>query len=84
MPISREEFEGNEVDLVLEFFRSNANYAYTLEELVEELASRGVNLEQKDLQDILYSLEERGRIEPKTKRGVVYYIYRKPKLGFGA
>ena len=87
MPISRREFgsnESNSVFLVLDFFYSNSDQAYTLEELINELALRGVNLELGELKDILRTLEERGRIESKTKKGVVYYIYHKPKLGFRA
>ncbi|MBE0415691.1 MAG: hypothetical protein IBX36_04025 [Dehalococcoidia bacterium] len=85
MPISRDEFERGELDpslFIVDFLRSSPDYAYTLEELIAELASRGMDLAEEDLQDILSSLETRGRIESKTRRSMVYYIYRKPKLGF--
>ena len=85
MPISRREFESGELDpslLIIEFLRSNPDNAYTMEELMEELASRGVNLTTGEMQNILDSLEKREKIEAKASIGVVYYIYRKPRLGF--
>ena len=85
MPISRREFEGGKLDpslLIIGFLRSNADYAYTVEELLEELVSRGMDLTAEDMQGILRSLEKQDKIEAKMMRGVVYYIYRKPRLGF--
>jgi|Deesub1362A_J573_1020465.scaffolds.fasta_scaffold00246_2 acetate kinase len=84
MPISRREFESGELDpglLLIEFLRSNSDYAYTLDELVRELGSKGIHMTGEDLRNILRSLEHRGRIESKIKYGVVYYIYRKT-IGF--
>ena len=84
MPISRREFEGGELDpslLLIEFLRSNADYAYTVEELQSELAETGIDLTVEKMQDILNSLKNRGRIEAKTRYGVVYYIYSK-RIGF--
>lgn len=85
MPISRKEFESGELDpslLIIEFLSSNPDYAYSLEELVEWLASRGVNVKVEELRAILRSLEEQEKVEVKMKVGMVYYIYRKPRLGF--
>jgi hypothetical protein len=84
MPISRGEFEKGELDpglLILEFLRSNPDYAYILEELIGELAKRGMDLTAEEAQSILSSLESRGRVEAKTIHGMVYYIYSKA-LGF--
>lgn len=86
MPISRREFESGELDLsllLIGFFHSNPDYAYTVEELIGELVSRGVSLSEEEMRNALSSIEARGRIESKTLRGgVVYYIYSKPGLGF--
>ena len=80
MPISRSEFESGELDpgiLIMDFLRSNPDYAYTVYELLEQLASNGVNLTDVEIEEILKSLESRGRIKAKAKSGVVYYIYNK-------
>ncbi len=84
MPISRSEFESGELDpslLIIDFLHSNPDYAYTVEELLEQLASSGIDLTGEEMQSILKSLESRGRIEVKTIDAVIYYIYSKA-LGF--
>ncbi len=80
MPISRSEFESGELDpglLLIEYLRSNPDYAYTLDELKEYLISRGVHLTTEELGNVLNTLESRGRVELKVVVGVLYYIYRK-------
>ena len=84
MPISRSKFESGELDpslFLVEFLRSNPDYAYTMEELIEKLASKGIDLTAEKVESILRLLESRGRIESKMKYGVVYYIYSK-RIGF--
>lgn len=84
MPISRREFESGELDpslLLIEFLRSNPDYAYTAKELIGELASKGMDLTKEEMQNALSSLENRGRIESKIIHGVVYYICSKT-MGF--
>jgi len=97
MPISRREFEKAELDpslLIEEFLRSKADYAFTLRELMDELASRytlkelmsgliskGAEFTEEGLQKTLNSLEERGRIESTTIGHMVYYTYRET-IGF--
>jgi len=77
MPISRQEFEKGERDaslLVEEFLRAKSDYAFTLVELVGEMASRGMDLTQERAQSILNLLEAGGRIESETRYGEVYYF----------
>jgi len=84
MPISRKEFESGELNLsllIIDFLHSNPDYAYTVEELVEELVSRGTDLTAEKVQTVLSSLENRGRVEVKEIHGVIYYIYNKA-MGF--
>jgi hypothetical protein len=99
MPISRREFEKGELDpslLVEQFLRSNPDCAYTLQELMSELASKytlqelmsgmiskGAQFSEDDLGSILERLSERGRIESKTIGGVLYYCSR-GAIGFEA
>ena len=78
MPISRKEFEKGERDaslLVEGFLRANSDYAFTLVELVREMASRGTDLTQERVQSILGLLEASGRIESEIRYGEVYYFY---------
>ncbi len=87
MPSGRKEFESGELDpslLLIEFLRSNPDCYYILEELIVELASRGINVKTEEMQDILQSLEKQDKVEAKTRTGVVYYIYQKLSLGFRA
>ena len=85
MPISREEFEKGAVDpglALLEFLRSNPELAFTLSELRDALSDSGINMEEEHLGSLIEELQKRGTIESKTVGGVVYYIYRKPRMGF--
>ena len=97
MPITRREFEKGQLDpslLVEEFLCSNLDYAFTLIELMEGLASKytlaqllnglmskGAQFTAEDLQKIIDSLVEKGRIESETVKDEEYYCYRKD-LGF--
>jgi hypothetical protein len=97
MPISRKEFERAELDpglLVEEFLRANSEWAFTLAELMNGLASKytlkelsnalmlkGAQFTEEDFQKMLSSLEQRGRIESKTIGDVTYYSYSET-LGF--
>ena len=84
MPISRREFESGELDagfMVMDFLRSNSDDAYTADELVE-LISESVDVNKEQMRDILDSLERQGKVEVRVMRGVIYYIYRKSRLGF--
>lgn len=77
MPISRQEFEKAERAaslLVEEFMRANSDYAFTLGELVGEMASRGMDLTQERVQNVLSLLEAGGRTESETRDGEVYYF----------
>ncbi len=87
MPIRRQEFESGDPDpdiMVLEFLRSRPDYAYTLKELREFLATKEAGLAEKDLLEVPRSLQDREKVGAKTRRGMIYYIYRKPRLGFRA
>ena len=84
MPISRREFESGEPDpslLLTELLRSDPDCAYAVEELMDELASRGMDLTAEEVQSILGSLEDRGKVESKVRYGMVYYICSK-RIGF--
>ncbi len=84
MPISRKEFETGELDLsflIIDFLRTNSDDAYNVEELVAELALKGMSLTVEKVQTILSSLESRGRVQTQTRDGVVYYIYSR-RIGF--
>ena len=81
MPISRKEFEKGELDpgfVIEEFLRSNADLAYTADELVVELASSRIALKVGEMEGLLGDLEKRGRVSENRVRDVVYYIYHKP------
>ncbi len=72
MPISRQEFESGEPDpslLVMEFLRSNSDYAYTVEELLVVLSARRAELTEKDMLEVLRSLQEREKIEARSEEG---------------
>jgi len=86
MPISRREFESNELDpsfVIEEFLRSDSDNAFTIEDLIVELASNRIPLKRNEVESILKSLENDKRIASKivslnTKSDVVHYIYCKP------
>lgn len=76
MPVSRSEFESGKFELnglLAEFLHSNADYAYTAEELVQKLASGNVNVTVEEVRNALELLAGRGRVERKTISGMVYY-----------
>lgn len=80
MPINDAKFKKNTPETVaslMEFLKPNFHVAYTLEDLREALAGRGVNVSADVLENLLGSLEYGGRIISKTVDGVVYYQYRK-------
>ena len=75
------EFEKGELDpsfFVEEFLRSNADSAYTVEELIVKLASKRMALTAEEVQNVLGTLEARERVNSKMVRDEVYYIFRKP------
>ena len=80
MPINVDRIEGGQSPdprrLITDFLRSNPRYAYTLEELVEALASRKVNLGVEEAQNALTSLEEWGWVKSKVVDGVKYYSHK--------
>jgi hypothetical protein len=80
MPINDAKFKKNAPETVaslMEFLKPNFHVAYTLEDLREVLAGRGVDVSVAVLENLLGSLEYGGRIISKTVDGVVYYQYRK-------
>jgi len=80
VPINVDRIEGGQSPdprrLITDFLRSNPRYAYTLEELVEALASRKVNLRKEEVQKSLNSLEEWGWAKTKVVDGVKYYSHK--------
>jgi hypothetical protein len=84
MPIKRKEFESGEpqpIFAVEEFLRSNPDYAYTVEELIVELAAMRVALKVDELREILSCLETGGKTQSKVINGVLYYVYSRA-IGF--
>jgi len=80
MPIRRTELGESSRDpsaLIVDFLSVNFRFAYTREELIEELASKGVNVSKEQVARLLISLEYGGGIESQVKDGVPYYQYRK-------
>jgi hypothetical protein len=80
MPISRKEFESAELDpsfLVEEFLRLNSDNAYTVEDIIVELASNRMGLKAEEVREILGTLETEKKVSAKMVRNVVYYIYHK-------
>jgi hypothetical protein len=78
MPISSSEFEksNRESDVLLtEFLRSNYRDAYSVDELVKVMASKGRSLKGKEVERILTSLEYGGKVESRIIGGVTYYRY---------
>jgi hypothetical protein len=76
MPISRSDFEkgGHDTSLLLmEFLSFNPRNAYSVDELVEMMASKGKDLTKKDVERLLSALEYGGRAESKIVDGVAYY-----------
>jgi len=84
MPITRNDFEKSDREtsiMLVEFLRSNFHIAYTLDELVEELASQGRKVKAEEVERFLLSREYGGRVESRIIDGVPYYRYKRV-LGF--
>ncbi|MBA7584961.1 hypothetical protein ES708_26929 [subsurface metagenome] len=80
MSINDTSFRKNSPETVaslMEFLRPNFHIAYTLDDLREVLAARGVKVSADALESLLGSLEYGGRIISKTVDGVTHYQYRK-------
>ncbi len=78
MPISRREFESSEpqpISVLEEFLRSDPDSAYTVEELIVELAARRVPLTADEVRSILGYLEAGGKAQSKTIQSALYYVY---------
>jgi len=78
MPISSNDFEKTDSKsshLLMDFLRSNRRVAYSLDELLEMLASEGKKLAKKDVERMLFLMEYGGRVESKVVSGVPYYRY---------
>jgi len=80
MPINDASFKkGNPetVAALMEFLKPNFHIAYTLDDLREVLAAKGVDVSADTLESLLGSLEYGGRIISREVDGVTYYQYRK-------
>jgi hypothetical protein len=80
MPINDTRFKKSTPETVvalMEFLHPNFHNAYTLDELQEALADRGVEVSDDALESLLYSLEYGGRIISKKVDKETYYQYRK-------
>jgi hypothetical protein len=80
MPINDAKFKRSNREAataLMEFLRPNFHIAYTLDELNEALADRGIDLSDKELESLLFSLGYGGRIASKEVDGETYYQYRK-------
>jgi hypothetical protein len=80
MPISSSDFEKSDREsslLLMDFLHSNPRVAYSVDDLVEKLASMGKNEPQKEVERILTLMEYGGRVESKAIAGVPYYRYRR-------
>jgi len=81
MPINRSEFEKGELDpsfVVEEFLRYNADYAYDVDELIVQMASKKFAFTEEEMKDILGTLEDNDRLKSNIVRDKTYYIFRKP------
>jgi hypothetical protein len=80
MPINDAKFKRNSPETVaalMEFLKPNFHIAYTLDELVAELAAKDVDVSADELENLLDSLQYGGRIVSRTIDGVTHYQYRK-------
>ncbi len=80
MPINDASFKKNSprtVAALMEFLKPNFHIAYTLEDLREMLAAKGVKVSADELASLLYSMEYGGRIISREVDGKTYYQYRK-------
>lgn len=84
MPINSTDFEKSRREisgLLIEFLRFNFYIAYTVDELVEMLASKGRKVKAEEVERLLLSREYGGRVESNIINGVLYYKYKRV-LGF--
>ena len=80
MPINDAKFKRNSPETVaalMEFLKPNFHIAYTLDELVAELAAKDVDVSADVLENLLDSLQYGGRIVSRTIDGATHYQYRK-------
>jgi len=80
MPINDANFKKGSPEAVaalMEFLKPNFHIAYTLDDLREALAAKGVDVSADTLEGLLFSLEYGGRIISREVDGVTYYQYRK-------
>ena len=80
MPINNANFKKNSPETVaalMEFLRPNFHIAYTLDDLREALADKGVKVSADTLETLLFSMEYGGRIVSREIDGVTHYQYRK-------
>jgi len=85
MPISRREFELNRRDpaqVILQILEDSQDSAFSLDEILEELARLEIGIEQRELTQILQDLARDGRIDTREIKRQTYYIYRRKSLGF--
>jgi len=85
MPISRDEFERGEADpgaYILNLLRNNADTAFTLDELLQAASVEGHSFSSEQILEALERLIERGGVQSKMLKGVVYYIYHRAPMGF--
>jgi len=78
MPITSTDFEKSSREtsaLLVEFLRFNFHIAYTVDDLVEMLASKGRKVKAEEVERLLLSREYGGRVEAKIVDGVPYYKY---------
>jgi hypothetical protein len=78
MPINSTDFERSRREisgLLMEFLRFNFYIAYTVDELADELASKGRKVKAEEVERLLLSREYGGRVESKIVDGVPYYKY---------
>jgi len=79
MPISSRDFERSDRKsslVLLDFLSANPLDAYSLEELVEALASRGRKLGREEMERLLALMDYGGRVESRVVNGVTYYRHR--------
>lgn len=79
MPISSKDFDKSDrkSDLILmDFLRSHPLEAYSTDELVKEMASRGRKLGREELGRMLMLMEYGRKVTSKRIGGATYYRYR--------
>jgi hypothetical protein len=84
MPINSTDFEKSRREisgLLIEFLRFNFHLAYTVDELIEMLASMGRKVKSEEVERLLLPREYGGRVESNRINGVLYYKYKRV-LGF--